>query len=137
MIAHGSRLLCRWGQGSRPEMRPPTGTRLVPDDATVRTDAVVYPPPDTQSRTVVYPPQAFMRRLTAMPDDSRRGERHRYPNRYFRPEPALYERAKVILHARGSNVNDYLEERLRELVGESDPEGASVEARPEQGDGHE
>jgi hypothetical protein len=56
---------------------------------------------------------------------------HRYPRRYFRPEPALYERARAILAARGLNVNDYLEERLRDLVeGDEGPDGTSAEARP-------
>ena len=41
---------------------------------------------------------------------------HRYPRRYFRPETTLYERAKAILSARESNVNDYLEQCLRDLV---------------------
>jgi hypothetical protein len=50
----------------------------------------------------------------------RPADRHKYDRRYFRPEPALYERARAILVARGSNVNDYLEECLRKLAGETD-----------------
>ena len=54
----------------------------------------------------------------------RSADRHKYDRRYFRPEPALYERAKAILRARGSNVNDYLQECLQRLVEDnSEPSG--------------
>jgi hypothetical protein len=66
----------------------------------------------------------------------RSADRHKYDRRYFRPEPTLYERAKAILRARGSNVNDYLEECLRRLVGEAAADdqggtGADQERPPE------
>jgi hypothetical protein len=57
---------------------------------------------------------------------------HRYPRRYFRPEPTLYERAKAILSARESNVNDYLEQCLRDLA---DGQAGEPPQRPEDGDG--
>jgi hypothetical protein len=52
-------------------------------------------------------------------------DRHRFKDRYFRPPPALYERAQEILKARGSSVNDYLVECLRLLVGPMGSEEAA------------
>jgi len=54
---------------------------------------------------------------------SRPADRHKYDRRYFRPEPSLYERAKAILHAQGRNVNDYLEQCLRDLIQQAESGG--------------
>jgi predicted GIY-YIG superfamily endonuclease len=46
------------------------------------------------------------------------GDRHQYRQRYLRPDPATYKRAKEILGAQGSNVNEFLEDCLRQVLAE-------------------
>ena len=86
---------------------------------------------------MVDPPQVAVRRLAAMahrPARKRsRPDMHRHARRYFRPPPELYERAKEILGAQGSNVNDYLVQCLRRLAGETDEHTARPSGSDEDG----
>lgn len=57
----------------------------------------------------------------------RPADRHKHDRRYFRPDATLYERAKAILRAQGTNVNDYLEECLREVIRQAEEGPAAGE----------
>lgn len=46
--------------------------------------------------------------------------RHRYPAATFRPEPELYERAKTAVAEVGTDINAYVIECLRYVVGDTD-----------------